>query len=79
MQMTAVPEYSHLLNSKYKRGVVTESFDKITVLTVFTMPLPALTHPVPKPEVIKTICVFCGASQPSDPIYAEEANGLYIH
>ncbi|KAG2179040.1 hypothetical protein INT43_001889 [Umbelopsis isabellina] len=40
------------------------------------MPLPALTNPVPKPEVIKTICVFCGASQPSDPIYVEQANAL---
>ncbi|KAJ2959299.1 hypothetical protein NQZ79_g5232 [Umbelopsis isabellina] len=40
------------------------------------MPLPTLTHPVPKPEVIKTICVFCGASDPLDPIYFEQANAL---
>ncbi|CAM0136119.1 unnamed protein product [Umbelopsis sp. WA50703] len=40
------------------------------------MPLPPLANPVPKPEVIKTICVFCGASDPLDPIYFEQANAL---
>ncbi|CAO3676593.1 unnamed protein product [Umbelopsis vinacea] len=39
------------------------------------MPLPPLKNPVPKPETIKTICVFCGANE-MDPVYFEQAKAL---
>ncbi|KAI8583258.1 hypothetical protein K450DRAFT_222739 [Umbelopsis ramanniana AG] len=40
------------------------------------MPLPPLTKPVPKPEIIKSICVFCGANESVDSSYFEQANAL---
>jgi hypothetical protein len=43
------------------------------------MPLPPLKNPVPKPETIKTICVFCGANEDLDPVYFEQAKGLDLN
>jgi hypothetical protein len=71
--MTAVPRMQSLKLYK-KRGGPESPQHTLNI----TMPLPPLANPVPKPEVIKTICVFCGASDPLDPIYFEQANGTYI-
>lgn len=39
------------------------------------MVLPKLSKPTPTSGEIKSVCVFCGAGDGADPIYAQEAFG----
>lgn len=73
--LTAQQKYSPIRRQFWKSRKHCLTTTAAACCDINNMPLPPLKNPVPKPETIKTICVFCGANENLDPVYFEQAQG----